>query len=69
MKKSGGYYVIVAEDLNSEKIIGSATLVIEQKFIHNCGLVCIFNLNINHIKTGSFNSVKVTNFQQNINNY
>lgn len=38
MKNAGGYYVIVIEDRNIGKIIGSATLVIEQKFIHNCGL-------------------------------
>ncbi|XP_011501157.1 PREDICTED: probable glucosamine 6-phosphate N-acetyltransferase [Ceratosolen solmsi marchali] len=38
MKTSGGYYIVVVEDLNCGKVIGSATLVIEQKFIHNCGL-------------------------------
>ncbi|XP_051161101.1 probable glucosamine 6-phosphate N-acetyltransferase isoform X2 [Leptopilina boulardi] len=38
MKNAGGYYVIVIEDRNIGKIIGSATLVVEQKFIHNCGL-------------------------------
>ncbi|XP_031780651.1 vacuolar protein-sorting-associated protein 25 [Nasonia vitripennis] len=38
MKSSGGYYVIVVEDLNCGKVIGSATLVVEQKFIHSCGL-------------------------------
>ncbi|XP_014213326.1 probable glucosamine 6-phosphate N-acetyltransferase [Copidosoma floridanum] len=38
MKCSGGYYVIIVEDLKCKKVIGSATLVIEQKFIHNCGL-------------------------------
>ena len=41
MKSSGGYYVIVIEDLNCKKVIGSATLVVEQKFIHNCALVSI----------------------------
>ncbi|KAL7296487.1 hypothetical protein TKK_0009928 [Trichogramma kaykai] len=36
MKSAGGHYVIVAEDKNT--IIASATLVTEQKFIHNCAL-------------------------------
>ncbi|ODN02333.1 putative glucosamine 6-phosphate N-acetyltransferase [Orchesella cincta] len=31
------YYVTVIEDLNKGVIIGSATLLMEQKFIHNCG--------------------------------
>ena len=31
--------IIVAEDLESSKIIGTATLLIEQKFIHNGGRV------------------------------
>ncbi|GBP65936.1 Probable glucosamine 6-phosphate N-acetyltransferase [Eumeta japonica] len=38
MKQSGGYYVTVIEDTRSAKIIGSATLTVEQKFIHNCSL-------------------------------
>lgn len=38
MKSSGGYYVVVVEDLNNGKIIACATLVAEQKFIHNCAL-------------------------------
>ncbi|XP_014776939.1 probable glucosamine 6-phosphate N-acetyltransferase isoform X2 [Octopus bimaculoides] len=29
------YYIVVIEDTRTELIIGSATLVIEQKFIHN----------------------------------
>src|SRR5690606_4202949 len=33
------YIIIVAEDLESKKIIGTATLLIEQKFIHNGGKV------------------------------
>ena len=33
------YIIIVAEDLRSSKIIGTATLLIEQKFIHNGGKV------------------------------
>lgn len=31
------YYVVVVEDLNKSRIAGSATLVVEQKFIHNTG--------------------------------
>ncbi|XP_072929981.1 probable glucosamine 6-phosphate N-acetyltransferase [Epargyreus clarus] len=38
MKASGGYYVTVIEDTRVAKIIGAATLTIEQKFIHNCSL-------------------------------
>ncbi len=33
------YIIVVAEDLKSHKIIGTATLLIEQKFIHNGGRV------------------------------
>lgn len=39
MKTSGGYYIIVVEDLDAGKLVGSSTLVVEQKFIHNCCLV------------------------------
>lgn len=39
MKYSGDYYVTVIEDTRINQLIGSATLVIEHKFIHNCGLV------------------------------
>ncbi|XP_023945738.1 probable glucosamine 6-phosphate N-acetyltransferase [Bicyclus anynana] len=38
MKSSGGYYVTVIEDKRISKIIGAATLTIEQKFIHNCSV-------------------------------
>ncbi|XP_028038668.1 probable glucosamine 6-phosphate N-acetyltransferase isoform X1 [Bombyx mandarina] len=38
MKHSGGYYVTVIEDTRINKLIGAATLTIEQKFIHNCSL-------------------------------
>ncbi|KAF7990968.1 hypothetical protein HCN44_000773 [Aphidius gifuensis] len=38
MKKAGGFYVIVVEDVNLKKVIGASTLVVEQKFIHNCAL-------------------------------
>lgn len=38
MKQAGGYYVTVIEDTRVSKIIGAATLTIEQKFIHNCSV-------------------------------
>ncbi|XP_043792545.1 probable glucosamine 6-phosphate N-acetyltransferase [Apis laboriosa] len=38
MKDTGSYYTIVIEDVTIGKIVASATLVIEQKFIHNCAL-------------------------------
>lgn len=38
MRAKGDYYVTVIEDLRSNKIIGSATLVVERKFIHSCGI-------------------------------
>uniref|UniRef100_A0A069DQ84 Glucosamine 6-phosphate N-acetyltransferase n=1 Tax=Panstrongylus megistus TaxID=65343 RepID=A0A069DQ84_9HEMI len=34
----GMYYIIVIEDVASGQVIGSGTLFIEQKFIHNCAL-------------------------------
>lgn len=39
MKASGDYFVTVIEDTRTNEIIGSATLVIEHKFIHECGSV------------------------------
>mmetsp|Transcript_32588 Transcript_32588/g.81680 ORF Transcript_32588/g.81680 Transcript_32588/m.81680 type:complete len:185 (+) Transcript_32588:164-718(+) len=33
----GIYYIIVVEDVFSKNVVGSGTLVIEPKFIHNCG--------------------------------
>merc|ERR1712013_619226 len=33
------YYVVVVEDVNLARVIGAATLVVEKKFIHCCGLV------------------------------
>jgi hypothetical protein len=33
------YYVTVIEDTLTGQIVGSATLVVEQKFIHECALV------------------------------
>jgi len=38
MKASGDYFVTVIEDTRKNKIIGSATLVVERKFIRNCAL-------------------------------
>lgn len=38
MKYSGDYFVTVIEDMRINQLIGSATLVIEHKFIHDCGL-------------------------------
>ncbi|KAK0182160.1 hypothetical protein PV327_000324 [Microctonus hyperodae] len=38
MKMAGSYYVVIVEDLDTGKVIGSSTLVVEQKFIHNCAL-------------------------------
>lgn len=42
MKAAGGYYIVVIEDIYTGKVIACATLVVEQKFIHNCGVVCGF---------------------------
>merc|ERR1712142_88043 len=33
------YFVVVIEDMKLGKVIGAATLVVEKKFIHSCGLV------------------------------
>lgn len=38
MKTTGSYYIIVIEDASTGKVIATATLVVEQKFIHNCAL-------------------------------
>lgn len=43
MKATGDYFVTVIEDTRSNQIIGSATLVIEHKFIHDCGTVLYSN--------------------------
>lgn len=37
-RHSGTYYVTVIEDTLKNKVIGAATLVVEQKFIRNCNL-------------------------------
>lgn len=43
--KNNGYYVTVIEDINSEKVVGSATLFIEYKFIHGgCLVLSILNI-------------------------
>ena len=41
MKKAGGYYTIVVEDVDQEKIVGVGTLFVEMKFLRNCGKVFI----------------------------
>ena len=43
MKKDGSYYIIVVEDVASEKIVATGMLEIEQKFIHSCALVRLLN--------------------------
>ena len=35
------YYITVIEDLTTKRVIGTATLVIEQKFIHSASIVSI----------------------------
>lgn len=44
MKLGGDYFVTVIEDTREQTIIGSATLVIEHKFIHECGSVRFYNI-------------------------
>ncbi|XP_045143697.1 glucosamine 6-phosphate N-acetyltransferase isoform X2 [Echinops telfairi] len=36
MKKSGDYYVTVVEDVALGRIVATATLIVEHKFIHSC---------------------------------
>ena len=38
----GSYFVVVIEDIQKSQVIGAATLIVEQKFIHNAACVsCI----------------------------
>ena len=41
MKSSSGYFIVVIEDVALEKVVGAATLLVEKKFIHECGQVVI----------------------------
>ena len=41
MKSSSGYFIVVIEDVALEKVVGAATLLVERKFIHECGQVVI----------------------------
>lgn len=45
MRASGDYFVTVIEDTRKNTIIGSATLVLEKKFIRNCAIVSVFSFN------------------------
>jgi len=38
MIKTGGYYIIVIEDVSKKQIVATGMLEIEQKFIHSCAL-------------------------------
>jgi len=39
MKNYGTYYIIVIEDKEFNKIVASGSLILEKKFIHDCGHV------------------------------
>ncbi|KAJ1731705.1 Glucosamine-phosphate N-acetyltransferase-like protein [Coemansia biformis] len=39
MQRAGGYFVVVIEDLASQRIVATGTLVVEQKFLRMCGRV------------------------------
>lgn len=39
LKENGDYKIVVAEDMEQGKLVGTATLLIERKFIHSCGKV------------------------------
>eukprot|EP00003_Mantamonas_plastica_P024065 TRINITY_DN443_c0_g1_i1.p3 TRINITY_DN443_c0_g1~~TRINITY_DN443_c0_g1_i1.p3 ORF type:complete len:140 (-),score=42.59 TRINITY_DN443_c0_g1_i1:1056-1475(-) len=39
MMKKGGYLIVVLEDVETGKIAGSGSCVVEEKFIHECGRV------------------------------
>lgn len=38
MKQADSYFIVVLEELEHRKIVGAATLVVEFKYIHECGL-------------------------------
>lgn len=38
MKNAHSYFIVVLEDMETSKIVGAATLVVELKYIHECGL-------------------------------
>jgi len=35
----GTYFVVVIEDVEKSQVVGAATLIVEQKFIHNAASV------------------------------
>lgn len=39
LRANPDYHIAVAEDVSSGKLLGTATLIIERKFIHSCGKV------------------------------
>ena len=41
LKSASGYFIIVVEDIALEKVVGAATLLVERKFIHQCGQVSV----------------------------
>jgi hypothetical protein len=41
------YYIIVVVEVHSQEVVGSGTLLVESKFIHNCGKVCVTALSLN----------------------
>ena len=44
------YYIIVVEDTKLEKIVGTGTLILEQKFIHEIAVVGSLNACQNKFK-------------------
>eukprot|EP00090_Calanus_glacialis_P005829 TRINITY_DN14538_c0_g1_i2.p1 TRINITY_DN14538_c0_g1~~TRINITY_DN14538_c0_g1_i2.p1 ORF type:complete len:216 (-),score=92.36 TRINITY_DN14538_c0_g1_i2:339-986(-) len=38
-RKEGTYFITVLEDIHTNQVVGAATLVVEQKFIHGCSQV------------------------------
>ncbi|KAJ2778810.1 Glucosamine-phosphate N-acetyltransferase-like protein [Coemansia javaensis] len=39
MRRAGGYFVVVVEDLGAQRVVATGTLVVEQKFLRGCGRV------------------------------